>query len=446
MNLHIHNTLTNKKELFVPYSIDKSVNMYVCGPTVYSEPHIGNARAALTGDLFYRILNELFKNVTYIRNLTDVDDKIINQSIKTGIPISKLTEDVACIYQKNMLELNMLKPTHEPKVTDNIDNIISTIEKILINKSAYISEKHVVFDTVAFDNYGTLSKKIADDLIDGARIKPEAFKRNQKDFVLWKPSQNDKHGWDSPWGYGRPGWHIECTSMIKSIIGNNNTLDIHGGGNDLIFPHHENEIAQGSCCSSSKYCNYWFHNGIVLVNKKKMSKSLGNVILVSDIINRYDPSIIRLALMSTHYRQPLNWTDDTINNAKNIYEKISRTLDSASQLDVTRDDNFLELMCDDINTPNAIQYLIKQAKLARDDIKVMSKLKYNCQLIGILSNRKSIEINPDEKQMIENLIEKREMARKNKDFVQADSIRDQLTTLSVVLEDGPSGVTWKIKR
>ena len=446
MNLHIHNTLTNKKELFVPCSSADSINMYVCGPTVYSEPHIGNARAALTGDLFYRVLKELFENVVYMRNLTDVDDKIIDQSSKTGIPISKLTEDVACIYQKNMLELNMLKPTHEPKVTDNIDNIISTIEKILINKSAYISEKHVVFDTVAFDNYGTLSKKIADDLIDGARIKPEAFKRNQKDFVLWKPSQNDKHGWDSPWGYGRPGWHIECTSMIKSIIGNNNTLDIHGGGNDLIFPHHENEIAQGSCCSSSKYCNYWFHNGIVLVNKKKMSKSLGNVILVSDIINRYDPSIIRLALMSTHYRQPLNWTDDTINNAKNIYEKISRTLDSASQLDVTRDDNFLELMCDDINTPKAIQYLIKQAKLARDDIKVMSKLKYNCQLIGILSNRKSIEINPDEKQMIENLIEKREMARKNKDFVQADSIRDQLTTLSVVLEDGPSGVTWKIKR
>jgi len=446
MNLHIHNTLTNKKELFVPCSSADSINMYVCGPTVYSEPHIGNARAALTGDLFYRVLKELFENVVYMRNLTDVDDKIIDQSSKTGIPISKLTEDVACIYQKNMLELNMLKPTHEPKVTDNIDNIISTIEKILINKSAYISEKHVVFDTVAFDNYGTLSKKITDDLIDGARIKPEAFKRNQKDFVLWKPSQNDKHGWDSPWGYGRPGWHIECTSMIKSIIGNNNTLDIHGGGNDLIFPHHENEIAQGSCCSSSKYCNYWFHNGIVLVNKKKMSKSLGNVILVSDIINRYDPSIIRLALMSTHYRQPLNWTDDTINNAKNIYEKISRTLDSASQLDVTRDDNFLELMCDDINTPNAIQYLIKQAKLARDDIKVMSKLKYNCQLIGILSNRKSIEINPDEKQMIENLIEKREMARKNKDFVQADSIRDQLTRLSVVLEDGPSGVTWKIKR
>jgi cysteinyl-tRNA synthetase len=446
MNLHIHNTLTNKKELFVPCSSAESINMYVCGPTVYSEPHIGNARAALTGDLFYRVLKELFENVVYMRNLTDVDDKIIDQSSKTGIPISKLTEDVACIYQKNMLELNMLKPTHEPKVTDNIENIISTIEKILINKSAYISEKHVVFDTVAFDNYGTLSKKIANDLIDGARIKPEAFKRNQKDFVLWKPSQNDKHGWDSPWGYGRPGWHIECTSMIKSIIGNNNTLDIHGGGNDLIFPHHENEIAQGSCCSSSKYCNYWFHNGIVLVNKKKMSKSLGNVILVSDIINRYDPSIIRLALMSTHYRQPLNWTDDTINNAKNIYEKISRTLDNASQLDVMRDDNFLELLCDDINTPNAIQYLIKQAKLARDDIKVMSKLKYNCQLIGIVSNRKSIEINPDEKQMIENLIEKREMARKNKDFVQADSIRDQLTTLSVVLEDGPSGVTWKIKR
>ena len=446
MNLHIHNTLTNKKELFVPYSIDKSVNMYVCGPTVYSEPHIGNARAALTGDLFYRILNELFKNVTYIRNLTDVDDKIINQSIKTGISINKLTEDVASIYQSNMLKLNMIKPTYEPKVTDNINNIISTIEKILINKSAYISEKHVVFDTESFEEYGCLSNKNSDDLIDGARIKPESFKRNPKDFVLWKPSEKDDYGWDSPWGYGRPGWHIECTSMIKSIIGNDNTLDIHGGGNDLIFPHHENEIAQGSCCSSTKFCNYWFHNGIVLVKKKKMSKSLGNVILVSDIINKYNPVTIRLALMSTHYRQPLNWTDKTITNAANIHQKILRSLDMANKLEGKKDNNFLDILCDDINTPIAIQYLIKQAKIAREDTQALCMLKYNCTLIGIAQEKKAIKINDANKEVIEDLIVKREQARKNRDFTQADSIRDELAALNVELEDGPSGVSWKIKR
>lgn len=446
MNLHIHNTLTNKKELFEPCSSDKSVNMYVCGPTVYSEPHIGNARAALTGDLFFRILKELFETVTYIRNLTDVDDKIIDQSIKTGIAINELTENVADVYQSNMLELNMLKPTYEPKVTDNINNIISTIEKILINKSAYISEKHVVFDTQSFEEYGCLSKKISSDLIDGARIKPESFKRNPKDFVLWKPSDNDEHGWKSPWGYGRPGWHIECTSMIKSIIGNDSTLDIHGGGNDLIFPHHENEIAQGSCCSSSKFCNYWFHNGIVLVNKKKMSKSLGNVILVTDIIKKYNPITIRIALMSTHYRQPLNWTDETIINAKNIHEKLLRTLDKATEVDEKKDNNFLKLLCDDMNTPVAIQYLIKQCKLARDDINELCMLKYNSHLLGIVSDIKTTKLNDKEKQIIESLIKKRELARKNKDFTEADSIRDQLTALNVELEDGSAGVSWKIKR
>ena len=269
MNLYIHNTLTNEKEKFIPQT-EGGVNMYVCGPTVYSEPHIGNARAALIGDLFYRVLSELYQNVTYIRNITDVDDKIIIESEKLGIPINQLTEDITKVYQLNMAKLNMLQPSYEPKVTENIQNIIKTIQKIIDNKSAYISEDHVVFDMESFVDYGSLSNKISDDLIDGARIKPESYKRNPKDFVLWKPSLDSSHGWDMEEGYGRPGWHIECTSMIKNIIGDDMTLDIHGGGNDLIFPHHENEIAQGSCCSKSNYCNYWFHNGIVLVNKKKM--------------------------------------------------------------------------------------------------------------------------------------------------------------------------------
>ena len=442
MKLHIYNTLTNKKEQFLPHTKNK-VSMYVCGPTVYSAPHIGNARAALVGDLFYRLLQKLYEEVIYIRNLTDVDDKIILESEKTGIPINVITQNVTEMYQNEMSKLNMLEPTYEPKVTDNINNIISTIEKILSNKSAYVSENHVVFDMDSFEDYGSLSKKVSDDLIDGARVKPESYKKNPKDFVLWKPSKNENCGWDSPWGYGRPGWHIECTSMIKSIIGNEQTLDIHGGGNDLIFPHHENEIAQGTSCASAKYCNYWFHNGIVLVDKKKMSKSLGNVILVSDIINSINPIVIRLALMSSHYRQPLNWTNDTVNNAKNIYEKIVTSLD-ADTSDLRENDNdFLELLCDDLNTPNAIQYLVKQAKDSKNNKNLLPKLRYNCDLIGLKRNASKISV--ELKNKVEDLISQRETARQNKDYASADQIRNMLASMNVDLKDGPSGVTWKIK-
>ncbi len=442
MNLYIHNTLTNKKEQFIPHNID-DINMYVCGPTVYSEPHIGNARAALIGDLFYRTLMELFDNVTYIRNLTDVDDKIISESEKRGIPISTLTKNVSEIYKSNMSKLNMLTPTYEPKVTDNIENIINTIQKILDNNHAYVSENHVVFDMNSYSDYGLLSKKIAKDLIDGARIHPESFKRNPKDFVLWKPSPNDSCGWSSPWGYGRPGWHIECTSMIKSIIGDDGTLDIHGGGNDLIFPHHENEIAQGSCCSSSKYCNFWFHNGIVLVNKKKMSKSLGNVILVSDIVDKINPIIVRIALMSTHYRQPLNWSEDTVENSKNIYDKLLSSLRSEASDVSVKDETFIKYLCDDLNTPNAIQYLVKQAKDAKKDSSLQPKFRYNCNLIGINDNE--VKIDKSIQDQIEDLIQKREIARKSKDFTQADKIRDKLSEMNVIINDDPGGVSWKIK-
>ena len=442
MNLHIYNTLTNKKEQFLPHTENK-VSMYVCGPTVYSAPHIGNARAALVGDLFYRILQKLYAEVIYIRNLTDVDDKIILESDKTGTPINVITQNVTKMYQNEMSKLNMLKPTFEPKVTDNINNIISTIQKILDNKSAYVSENHVVFDMNSFEDYGSLSKKVSDDLIDGARVKPESYKKNPKDFVLWKPSVNENCGWDSPWGYGRPGWHIECTSMIKSIIGNEQTLDIHGGGNDLIFPHHENEIAQGTSCASAKYCNYWFHNGIVLVDKKKMSKSLGNVILVSDIISFINPIVIRLALMSSHYRQPLNWTNDTVNNAKNIYEKIVTSLDTDTSDLRENDNDFLELLCDDLNTPNAIQYLVKQAKDSKNNKNLLPKLRYNCDLIGIKRNASKISV--ELKNKVEDLISQRETARQNKDYESADQIRNKLVSMNVDLKDGPSGVTWKIK-
>ena len=423
--------------------LTKSLCMFVDLQYTVS-PTLAMLEPRLLETFFFRILSELYENVTYIRNLTDVDDKIIDQSEKTGTKISDITEMVTETYQSHMLKLNMLQPTLEPKVTENIDNIISTIQKILENKNAYVSESHVVFDMESYEDYGSLSGKISKDLIDGARVKPESYKKNPKDFVLWKPSTNHDCGWESPWGYGRPGWHIECTSMIKSIIGNDTTLDIHGGGNDLIFPHHENEIAQGSCCSSSKYCNYWFHNGIVLVNKKKMSKSLGNVALVSDILNTFNPIVIRIALMSAQYRQPLNWTEDTITNSRNIYDKISSSLELDSSASQKKDDNFIKILCDDLNTPNAIQYLVKQARDARKDKSLISKLRYNCDLIGIKQSLEKIEKSVEDK--VKALIAQRETARKNKDYARADEIRAHLLSMDVELNDGPDGISWKIRR
>ena len=322
MTIKIFNTINRKKEIFKPVK-SGSVSMYVCGPTVYSHPHIGNARAALVPDILFRLLKRKYDNVTYIRNITDVDDKISDAAFKQKKTVYEISETFIKIYQDNMASLDILEPTYQPRVTDNMPGIISTIEKILKNGFAYISEDHVLFDTSKYKEYGELSKRTLDEMIDGARIEVADYKKSPRDFILWKPSSNDQPGWESPWGLGRPGWHIECTSMIKSIVGNENTLDLHGGGNDLIFPHHENEIAQGSCMSSSKYCNYWFHNGIVLVNKKKMSKSLGNVILLEDLLKNNKSNSIRLALLSAHYRQPLNWSDSTLIESNNLIKKFS---------------------------------------------------------------------------------------------------------------------------
>ena len=327
MAIKLFNTLSKQKETFIPQD-PKKVTMYVCGPTVYSHPHIGNARAALIPDILYRLLLSYYPgDVVYIRNITDVDDKILKAANEQGVKPTEISEKFTDVYLNNMTQLNILHPTHQPKVTEFMDSIISMIHKIIDSGHGYVENNHVLFNTEKDNNYGCLSRKKLDEMIDGARVEVAEYKKSPRDFVLWKPSDNDSFGWDSPWGYGRPGWHIECTSMIKKIIGDDCTLDIHGGGNDLIFPHHENEIAQGSCISTSKYCNYWFHNGIVLVNKKKMSKSLGNVILLDDLLKEHSSSVIRLALLSAHYRQPLNWTEQTIINAKNLYKKLVSAVD-----------------------------------------------------------------------------------------------------------------------
>ena len=445
MTIKIFNTINRKKEIFKPVKPD-SVSMYVCGPTVYSHPHIGNARAALVPDILFRLLKKKYNDVTYIRNITDVDDKISDAALKQNKTVYEISEKFIKIYQDNMASLDILEPTYQPRVTDNMPGIISTIEKILQNGFAYISENHVLFDTSKYKNYGELSKRALDEMIDGARIEIADYKKSPRDFILWKPSDNNQPGWESPWGLGRPGWHIECTSMIKNIIGNNNTLDLHGGGNDLIFPHHENEIAQGSCMSSSKYCNYWFHNGIVLVNKKKMSKSLGNVILLEDLLQNNKSNSIRLALLSAHYRQPLNWSDSTLIESNNLIKKFS----SLARLFVGEinkynnlDNEIIDILSDDLNTPEAVKYLSKLSKTAKINQKDLASLIVSAKFIGInLLAHNTSALKTIDEELVKSLIEKRFDARSSGDFKKADEIRDKLLSMGILIKDLEDKTVW----
>ena len=448
MKIKIFNTLTRKKEIFEP--IDKDcINMYVCGPTVYSNPHIGNARAALIPDIFFRLLKKAYKKINYIRNITDVDDKILDAAAQESKTVYEISKKYTKIYQNNMTSLGLLDPTYQPKVTDNIPIIIETINKIINSGYAYVAEKHVLFDTEKYKDYGNLSRRTLDEMIDGVRIEVASYKKSPRDFVLWKPSSKGQPGWDSPWGYGRPGWHIECTSMIKKIIGMDKTLDIHGGGNDLIFPHHENEIAQGSCATSIKYCNYWFHNGIVLVDKKKMSKSLGNVILISELLKKSSPMSIRLALMSAHYRQPLNWNDSTLEESNNLIKRFENIFheDNFTNDEGGYCDELFDILADDLNTPEAIMYLSSLAKKAKTNQHDQKIFRLSCNFIGLdLSTNKLPVKKPliNEKIIME-LIKERNLARKNKDFDKADKIREKLNKMNIQIEDSEDKTLWKIK-
>jgi cysteinyl-tRNA synthetase len=445
MTIKIFNTITKKKEIFEPVNRDK-VYMYVCGPTVYSHPHIGNARAAMVPDILFRVLNKKYKDVIYIRNITDVDDKISDAAYKENKTVYDISNKYIDIYQNNMSSLNILDPTHQPRVTDNMPAIIKTITKIIKNGSAYLSEGHVIFDTSKYNNYGELSKRSLDDMIDGARVDIASYKKSPRDFILWKPSTDKQPGWDSPWGLGRPGWHIECTSMIKNIIGDDSTLDIHGGGNDLIFPHHENEIAQGSCMSSAKYCNYWFHNGIVLVNKKKMSKSLGNVILVDDLLKNHDSGTIRLALLSAHYRQPLNWSDSTIKDAGNLLKKFKSIAKSDVNIDLSKDleNDIIDILSDDLNTPEAIKFLSSLAKSAKHNKEDFAKLVLSAKFIGLNlqhDDKSILNTNIDVK-LIERLIQERLEARQEGNYEKADKIREKLLSMKIYIKDLEGTTVW----
>jgi cysteinyl-tRNA synthetase len=446
MTIKIFNTINKKKEIFKPVN-HKKIYMYVCGPTVYSHPHIGNARAAIVPDVLLRVLRKNYDEVIYIRNITDVDDKISDAAFKQDKTVQEISNKYIDIYQKNMSSLGLIDPTYQPRVTDNMPAIIETITKIIENGSAYISEGHVIFDTQKYKNYGELSKRTLDEMIDGARIDIASYKKSPRDFILWKPSSDKQPGWTSPWGNGRPGWHIECTSMIKNIIGCDSTLDIHGGGNDLIFPHHENEIAQGSCMSTAKYCNYWFHNGIVLVNKKKMSKSIGNVILVDDLVKRYDPRSIRLALLSAHYRQPLNWSDSTITEANNLLKKfIVLAKSSPSEVELGKDCNteIADILSDDLNTPEAIKYLSSVAKSAKKNNNDLAKLISSANFIGIdlLSEDKSQSNVNIDREFVEKLIMERLEARLAGNYEKADEIREKLSSMNISIKDLEGTTVW----
>ena len=445
MTIKLYNTLTRKKEVIVPF-LDDCVSMYVCGPTVYGHPHIGNARAAIVPDILYRLLKSKYASVKYIRNITDVDDKIIAAAEKEGISIDEITQKYTKIYHDNMTNLGNLEPTHEPKVTNSIPKIISTIEKIIRNGNAYVKDSNVLFDTDSFKEYGKLSGKKLEEMLDGVRIDNASYKKSSKDFILWKPSEDNSPGWDSPWGKGRPGWHIECTSMIKDILGDDTTLDIHGGGNDLIFPHHENEIAQGSCISKQIYCNHWFHNGIVLVDKKKMSKSQGNVILLNQLLKDNDKATIRAALLSAHYRQPLNWTSRTLVNASNLINKIRSSINIGATTDEQVQTEMLEILSEDLNTPQAFKYLSDLSKSSKKNIKDNTKLLQACSFLGLdfkIQSKRS-ELNKVLIDKIEKLVQKRNNLRNTGQYVEADEIREELNEIGVTLKDKDGQTEWEL--
>ena len=440
MNLKIYNTLSKEKELFQPLD-DQSIKMYVCGPTVYSYAHIGNARPAVIFDTLYRLLKNIYPEVIYVRNITDVDDKINEAAKKLNKPISYITEKYTDIYHEDMRSLSVLSPNHEPRVTDNIAQIISMIQRILDNKKAYINDNHILFDITSFDQYGKLSNRDMDEMLSGARVEVAEYKKTPGDFVLWKPSKDDEPGWDSPWGFGRPGWHIECSSMVETYLGEE--IDIHGGGQDLIFPHHENEIAQSCSAHNSKsYAKYWMHNGYLNMEGEKMSKSLGNIITVKELLEKYDGEVIRLALLSTHYRKPINFGESLLEQSKNILNKLYKNLNNQSYEDVVSKDVINPLL-DDLNTPLAISSLLK--------IKCSKTLIKSANLLGLLNRTQKEWLSSNNKSTIsendiELLIQERDGARKSKDFAKADEIRDQLEQNNVILEDIDGKTIWRAKK
>ena len=445
MALTLYNSLSHAKEPFRPLRPD-AVGMYACGPTVWDFAHIGNARMVVVFDLLYRLLRHSFRTVTYVRNITDVDDKIIDAARRNGEAIDALTKRTADAFHAHMAALGALPPTIEPRATEHIGEMVAMIQALIAKGHAYEAQGHVLFAVQTDTHYGHLSRQTQEGILEGARVEVAPYKRDPADFVLWKPSTGDQPGWDSPWGRGRPGWHIECSAMAERYLGE--TFDIHGGGRDLIFPHHENEIAQSSCAHGGKpLARTWVHNGFITVRGEKMAKSVGNIVTVNDLLPRYDGETIRLTLLSAQYRQGLDWTDDAVEQAKKSLDRWYRAAGNARPA-ATVDATFLAALEDDLNTPEAFARLhgLADAALA-GDASAAASLKAYANLMGVLDKDadawfRAVPVGTG-KDQIEGLIAERTAAKKSKNFAEADRIRKLLLDQGIVLEDAANGTTWR---
>lgn len=471
MTLSLYDTLSRAKRPFTPRDPAR-VTLYVCGPTVYNFAHIGNFRPVVVFDLLFRVLRDVYgsEHVLYAANVTDVDDKINAKAMAEGVPISVITNRYLDAYNADARALGALPPTFQPRVTETMDAIVAMIGDLVSNNGAYAAEGHVLFDTQGFADYGKLSGRPMDEMIAGARVDVAPYKRNPADFVLWKPSKPGEPQWDSPWGPGRPGWHIECTAMIEQALGL--PIDIHGGGIDLVFPHHENELAQGVCSGhgEGEYAHVWMHNGFLNMGDEKMSKSLGNVALAHDLLDQYRGEAIRWALLSGHYRQPLEWTAELIENARSALDRLYRVLDDAQRFladaDVPGDaaageaefQSVRDALADDLNTPAAFAALFQLADVTRAAIMgrdaaraatARDRLVEAGRLMGFLGDDPQVwfqgAADDGLKARVEALLAERQTARASKNWPEADRIRAELTALNVEVMDGPAGATWRIR-
>ncbi|AFK54135.1 MAG: cysteine--tRNA ligase [Tistrella sp.] len=461
MALSVYNTRTRAKEAFEPIDPDH-IRMYVCGPTVYDRAHIGNARPVVVFDTLYRLLKASYPRVTYVRNITDVDDKIIVRAKESGEAIETLTARTALMFHEDMGELNALPPSIEPRATEHIPQMIDMIRRLMAKDHAYEAEGHVLFSVPSMPDYGGLSRRDREEMVAGARVEVAPYKRDAADFVLWKPSADDQPGWSSPWGRGRPGWHIECSAMAEAHLGE--TFDIHGGGQDLIFPHHENEIAQSQCAhDGALFVRYWMHNGFINVDGEKMSKSLGNFFTVRDLLGHVPGEAVRLLMLQTHYRRPLDWTQEGMERAKQTLDRFYNTLRLMDEIEPDGDcrvypDAVRAALEDDLNTPLALMHLHELVGEANRTTDRAERARLKAQILGAGHALGLLRLDPEawfrggpasggetgpDEAEIEHLINERLAARRNRDFATADRIRDDLKARGVVLEDGPDGTRWK---
>ena len=456
MALFLHDSLRGKKVLFKPIN-PKRVTMYLCGPTVYDHAHIGNARPAVVFDVLVRLLRRSYE-LTFVRNITDLDDKINEAALQLGKPISNVTQRYIESYNAAMLSLGVAEPDIEPHATHHIDEMINMIMSLIDKGYAYEAEHHVLFDVLSYKNYGKLSRRDLREMIAGARVEVAPFKKSAQDFVLWKPSTSDLPGWDSPWGRGRPGWHMECSAMVKKYLGK--TIDIHAGGQDLIFPHHENEIAQSTCANDTNFlARYWLHNGFLSISSAKMSKSLGNVLIIQELLKTVDGEVLRLALLNAHYRKPLDWSVETTEMSKSMLDRLYGSVRGITVTEEMRNQTkppkkIIAALEDDLNTPKALAELFNLAKQinktkSEDKRRNLALEIYAAtDLMGFLKRDPEVWFSTSPysrltEQEINTLLEKREVARKNKDFLMADKIRNELKSSGVSIEDSDTGTRWR---